>query len=428
MASLTITEKIIASHTTEGSARAGQIVTVTPDILMLNDVSGPLAFAEFAAMGATRPAAPDRVVLVADHFAPAKDTDSAQAIGSLRNFARVHGIAHFYEPGRGGIEHSLLDELGLVGHGSVVFGADSHTCTAGAFNALGIGFGSTDLAAALATGQLWMRVPDSIRVTLTGAPGRYVTGKDVILALIKHIGVDGAADAALEIGGAGLAELSMDERMAVANMAVEAGADTCAFEGDARSDAQMHRRGRMPSAAVMPDPDAIYRQRVAFDLGALSPMVACPPSPGGGVSVQALKGQRVDQVYVGNCANGTMTDLRQVAEILGGRSVAPHVRMIVVPATQRIWRDAMAEGLLETIAAAGAAISVPTCGACFGGHMGILAAGETAIATTNRNFRGRMGDPNSQVYLANAWVAAAAAVAGEIVPPGDVGDGLWDRS
>ncbi|MGA3397858.1 MAG: aconitase/3-isopropylmalate dehydratase large subunit family protein [Acetobacteraceae bacterium] len=428
MAALTITEKIIASHAAEGSARAGQIVTVAPDVLMLNDVSGPLAFAQFTAMGAVTPAAPGRVVLVADHFAPAKDIDSAQAIGSLRSFARTHGIGHFYEPGRGGIEHSLLDELGLVGHGSIVFGADSHTCTAGAFNALGIGFGSTDLAAALATGQLWLRVPDSIRVTLTGAPGRYVTGKDVILTLIQRIGVDGAADAALEFGGPGVAALSMDERMAVANMAVEAGADTCVFEGDARSDAHMHLRGRVPREAVTPDPAAAYRQHVALDLGALSPVVACPPSPGGGVPVQALKGHRVDQVYVGNCANGTLTDLRQVAEMLRGRRVAPHVRMIVVPATQRIWRDAMAEGLLEVIAAAGGAVSVPTCGACFGGHMGILAAGETAIATTNRNFRGRMGDPESFVYLANAWVAAAAAVAGEIVPPDDVAAGLWDRS
>jgi 3-isopropylmalate/(R)-2-methylmalate dehydratase large subunit len=272
-----------------------------------------------------------------------------------------------------------------------------------------------------------MRVPDSIRVTLLGRPGAYTTGKDVILALIREIGVDGAADAALEFGGPGLASLSMDERMAVANMAVEAGADTCAFEGDARSAAHMRHRGRAADAAVMPDAGAVYRHAVTLDLAALSPTVACPPSPGAGVPVERLRGQKIDQVYVGNCANGTMTDLRQVAEILRGRRIADHVRMIVVPATQRIWREAMAEGLLEIIAAAGAAVSVPTCGACFGGHMGILAAGETAIATTNRNFRGRMGDPESKVFLANAWVAAAAAVAGEIVPPADVASGGWDR-
>ena len=231
----TITEKIIAAHALEGPVGPGEIATVTPDVLLLNDVSGPLAFDQFAAMGATAPADPDRVVLVADHFAPASDINSATSIKSLRSFARTHGIKRFYEPGRGGIEHTLLDELGLVGHGTIVFGADSHTCTAGAFNALGIGFGSTDLAAVLATGRLWLRVPASIRVELSGRPGAYVTGKDVILEVIRRIGVDGAADAALEFGGPGLGGLSMEDRMAVANMAVEAGADTCAFEGDVLS-------------------------------------------------------------------------------------------------------------------------------------------------------------------------------------------------
>jgi 3-isopropylmalate/(R)-2-methylmalate dehydratase large subunit len=416
-APLTITEKIVASHAREGVVKAGGVATVRPDILMLNDVSGPLAFDQFDAMGATAPFDPDSVVLVADHFAPAKDTTTAEALRSLRVFARTHGIGHIYEPGRGGIEHALLAELGLVGHGSIVFGADSHTCTAGAFNALGIGFGSTDLAAALATGSLWMRVPETIRVDLAGEPAPYVTGKDVILEVIRRIGVDGADGAALEFGGRGAAGLGMDERMAVANMAVEAGADTCAFEGDTRSAAQMQARGMQARPPVLPDPGAIYRSRIAIDLAALNPLVARPPSPGGAVGVGTLAGQAVDQVYVGNCANGTITDLRQVAAILAGRTIAPGVRMIVVPATQAIWRQALAEGLLETIAAAGAAISTPTCGACFGGHMGILAAGETAIATTNRNFRGRMGDPASQVFLANAWVAAASAVAGTIVHP-----------
>ena len=418
---LTITEKIVAAHAQEGIVRAGGVATVRPDILMLNDVSGPLAFDQFEAMGATRPFAPDSVVLVADHFAPAKDIVSAEALRSLRGFAQRHGIAHLYEPGRGGIEHTLLEELGLVGHGTIVFGADSHTCTAGAFNALGIGFGSTDLAAGLAIGALWMRVPETIRVDLTGTPGPFVTGKDVILEIIRRIGVDGASDAALEIGGPGLASLAMDERMAVANMAVEAGADTCAFEGDARSAAQMAMRGIAPRPAVMPDAGAAYRDHVTIDLSRLQPLVARPPSPGDAVPVGSLAGQVVDQVYVGNCANGTITDLRQVASVLRGRSIAANVRMIVVPATQAIWRQALSEGLLEIIAAAGAAISTPTCGACFGGHMGILAAGETAIATTNRNFRGRMGDPASQVFLANAWVAAASAVAGTIVHPDMLG-------
>jgi 3-isopropylmalate/(R)-2-methylmalate dehydratase large subunit len=418
MPALTIAEKIISSHAAEGVSRAGEMVTVTPDIVMLNDVSGPIALDQFRATGAVAPFAPDGVVLVADHFAPATSIASAEGIAALRSFARAHGLKHFYEPGRGGIEHNLLAELGLVGHGSLVFGADSHTCTAGAFNALGIGFGSTDLAAALAAGSLWLRVPDSIRVTLTGAPGAWVTGKDIILELIRRIGVAGAVDAAIEFGGRGVAMLSMDERMAIANMAVEAGADTCAFHGDARSGAYMAESGMAAAEPVAPDRGADYVAAVEIDLAALGPLVACPPSPGNAVPVGSLAGQRVDQVYVGNCANGTLTDLRQAASMLRGRRIAPGVRMIVVPATQKIWRAALAEGLLEVFAAAGAAVSTPTCGACFGGHMGVLAAGEVAIATTNRNFRGRMGDPGGQVFLANAWVAAAAAVAGEIVAPG----------
>ncbi len=413
----TITQKILAAHAEEGSAPAGTIITVRPDIVMLNDVSGPLAFEQFEAMGVSHPFDPDRIMLVADHFAPAPNVAAAGAIALTRDFARRHGIARYYDPGRGGIEHALLAELGLIGHGGIVFGADSHTCTAGAFNALGIGFGSTDLAAAMATGRLWMRVPDSIRVELTGRPGPFVTGKDVILELIRRIGSDGAAEAALEFGGPGVAALAMDERMAVANMAVEAGADMCVFEGDAGSAIDMARRGMAAAAAIAPDAGATYRDRLAIDLAALSPMVARPPSPANGVPVGALRGQRVDQVYIGNCANGTMTDLRQAAEMLRGRHIAESVRLVVVPATQAIWRQAMAEGLLEVIAAAGGAVSTPTCGACFGGHMGILAAGETAIATTNRNYRGRMGHPDSQVFLANAWVAAAAAVRGEILPP-----------
>lgn len=417
MPAQTITERILAAHAVGGRAVAGEIVTVRPDVVLLNDVSGPLAFEGFEAMGASRPFDPARIVLVADHFAPAPNVAAAGAIRMTRDFARQHGIPHFYEPGTGGIEHTLLAELGMVGHGSVVFGADSHTCTAGAFNALGIGFGSTDLAAALATGQLWMRVPDSIRVELLGQPGPYVGGKDVILEVIRRIGSDGAADASLEFGGPGVAALSVDARMAVANMAVEAGADTCVFEGDALSAARQAETGAHPSPPVGADADARYRGRMVLDLGTLMPMVARPPSPASGVPVGALRGQRVDQVYIGNCANGTITDLRQAAEMLRGRRVAAGVRLIVVPATQRIWRQALAEGLLDILAAAGAAVSTPTCGACFGGHMGILSAGETAIATTNRNYRGRMGDPDSQVFLANAWVAAAAAVAGEIVSP-----------
>ncbi|OYW09388.1 MAG: 3-isopropylmalate dehydratase large subunit, partial [Rhodospirillales bacterium 12-71-4] len=256
MTGRTITEKILAAHCDDADVQAGAIVTVHPDVVLLNDVSGPLSFEQFDAMGAQKPFDPARIVLVADHFAPAPNIVAAGAIAMTRAFAQKHGIAHFYEPGRGGIEHTLLAELGMVGHGGIVFGADSHTCTAGAFNALGIGFGSTDLAGALALGKLWMRVPDSIRVTLSGTPRGHVTGKDIVLELIRRVGSDGASDAALEFGGPGLANLPMDARMAIANMAVEAGADTCVFEGDMLSKADMIVRGMEPVAAVMPDPDA----------------------------------------------------------------------------------------------------------------------------------------------------------------------------
>jgi 3-isopropylmalate/(R)-2-methylmalate dehydratase large subunit len=345
---------------------------------------------------------------------------SAENIKILREFADRFEIRHYYEPGSGGIEHTLIAQLGLVCPGGLVFGADSHTCTAGALNASGFGFGSTDLAAALALGELWARVPDAIRVDLAGRPGRFVTGKDVILTLIGRIGADGALNASLEFGGPGLASLNVDERMAVANMAVEASAETCVMEADEQVAEFMSAHHGSGERSVSPDPDAHYKARHMLDLDAIEPVVAIPPSPANVEQVSAVAATRVDQVYVGNCANGTITDLRQVAQVLSGRKVAAAVRMIVVPATQDIYRQALREGLLEIFVEAGASVSVPTCGACFGGHMGILAAGETAVATTNRNFRGRMGDPTSRVFLANAWVAAAAAVAGELCHPGDV--------
>lgn len=416
-AARTIAEKILARHAVERDAWAGRIVTVAPDVLLLNDVSGPIAFDRFAAMQAGRVAAAERVVLVADHFAPASDVASASANRMLREFARTYGISHHYEPGRGGIEHALLAELGMVDHGAVVFGADSHTCTAGALNALGMGFGSADLAAALAVGSLWLRTPETIRIDLTGAPAAFVTGKDVALTVTGKLKEDGALGAVLEYGGPGLAHLGMDERFAIANMAVEAGADACAFEGDAVSSAYLAARRAGAHPPIAPDDGARYRSRFTIDLATLSPLVAQPPSPASVVSVEAAAGERVDQVYIGNCANGSLTDLRQAAAVLKGRRVAAGVRLIVVPATQQIMRTAMAEGLLETLAAAGAVIGPSTCGACFGGHFGILAEGETAVATTNRNFRGRMGHPDSRVFLASAWTAAAAAVAGKIVSP-----------
>ncbi len=412
-----MTEKLYAAHTESGAAKAGDIVMVSPDVVLINDVSGTITIEQLERMQEAGPRYPDRVVLVADHFSPAKDIISAQSIRLLRQFGRQFGIEHYYDAGNGGIEHTLLPEIGMIGPGGIVFGADSHTCTAGAFNASGMGFGSTDLAAAMALGELWVKVPESMRIDIVGSPRPYVTGKDIILSLIAAIGSDGASNLSIEFGGPGLCHLNVDERMAVANMAVEAGAETCVFEADEQVHAFAAAHGWRARAAVAPDPDAHYQSSRVIDLDTLEPLVAVPPSPANGTVLSKLIGTKVDQVYIGNCSNGTLTDLRQAASVLRGRKVSRDVRVIIVPATNAIYRDAAAEGLLEVFASAGAAVSLPTCGACFGGHMGVLAEGETAIATTNRNFKGRMGHPNSRVYLSNAWVAAAAAVNGEIVDP-----------
>ena len=412
-----MTEKLYAAHTESGAAKAGDIVMVSPDVVLINDVSGTITIEQLERMQEAGPRYPDRVVLVADHFSPAKDIISAQSIRLLRQFGRQFGIEHYYDAGNGGIEHTLLPEIGMIGPGGIVFGADSHTCTAGAFNASGMGFGSTDLAAAMALGELWVKVPESMRIDIVGSPRPYVTGKDIILSLIAAIGSDGASNLSIEFGGPGLCHLNVDERMAVANMAVEAGAETCVFEADEQVHAFAAAHGWRARAAVAPDPDAHYQSSRVIDLDTLEPLVAVPPSPANGTVLSKLIGTKVDQVYIGNCSNGTLTDLRQAASVLRGRKVSRDVRVIIVPATNAIYREAAAEGLLEVFASAGAAVSLPTCGACFGGHMGVLAEGETAIATTNRNFKGRMGHPNSRVYLSNAWVAAAAAVNGEIVDP-----------
>lgn len=419
---LTMTEKIFAAHSQTGFARAGEIEVLTPDVVLLNDTSGTITVAQLSEMGVKSLIASEKVVLVADHFSPPKDVTSADAINLLKSFGKKFGIDNFYESGRHGIEHALLPELGKVGPGGLIFGADSHTCTAGALNACGVGFGSTDLAGVLATGELWVKVPAAIRVELIGKPRHFVTGKDIILFLISKIGVDGALNATLEFGGPGLENLNIDERMAIANMAVEAGADTCVFEYDEQVARYIAQSGWVARQPVMPDHDASYLSKHMIDLDQLEPMIAAPPSPANGLPIKQLKDIVIHQVYIGNCSNGTMTDLRQAAEILKGRSIAPHVRLIIVPATSAIYRQAAREGLLEILSAAGAGISLPTCGACFGGHMGILGAGESAISTTNRNFKGRMGHSDSKIYLSNAWVAAAAAIAGKIADPATITD------
>jgi 3-isopropylmalate/(R)-2-methylmalate dehydratase large subunit len=414
----TLAEKILLAHTDAEDLAPGDFAMVRCDVVMANDLGGPLAARELARM-TDRVFDPEKIVLVADHFMPAKDTRSAELQKTLKDWALAQGVA-FYDQGRGGIEHAVLVEEGWVVPGSVVVGADSHTCTYGALGAFGTGMGATDIAGCMAIGSFWQIVPGTVAVELTGEKQGFVAGKDVILALIAEIGVAGANNMALEFSGDGAASLSVDDRLAVSNMAVEAGADTGLFPADEVTAAYLEGRTTRSWTAERSDPDAEFARRVRIDVASLGPLVAAPHSPGNVVPVADVAGRRIDQVYIGNCANGTMTDLRQAAEALGGRSVHERCRAIIVPATQRIYRKALAEGLLDLFVEAGCIVSTPTCGACFGGHSGILAAGENAITTTNRNFRGRMGSTDAGVYLANAWVAAAAAVAGEIVDPSEV--------
>ena len=415
----TLAEKILLAHSDAEDVRPGDVLMVRCDVVMANDVSGPVAFRAMEKMGAEKVFDPSKVVMVADHFAPAKDARTAALLKRMREWSTRHGVT-FYAEGRGGIEHTLLCEEGWIVPGSVVAAGDSHTCTYGAVGAFGTGLGSTDIAACLAFGDFWQTVPSTIRVEFTGEKQPYVTGKDLILAVISEIGVGGGTNAVLEFVGEGAEALPVDERLAVANMAVEAGAETGIFPADETAAQYLEGRTDRSWIAERSDPDAEVARVVQIDLSSLPPLVALPHLPGNVVPVEEAAGTKIDQVYIGNCANGTMTDLRQTAQLLEGHKVHPDCRAIIVPATQRIYREALAEGLLDVFVEAGAMVSTPTCGACFGGHMGVLAAGERAITTTNRNFRGRMGSPEAEVHLANAYVAAAAAVAGEIVHPAEV--------
>jgi 3-isopropylmalate/(R)-2-methylmalate dehydratase large subunit len=419
----TLAEKILLAHADADDVTPGDVVMVRCDVVMANDVSGPVAFRQMERMGVERVFDPERIVMVADHFMPAKDARSAELQRRLKDWSYAQGVA-YYGQGRGGIEHTLLCEEGWVIPGSVIAGGDSHTCTYGALGAFGSGLGSTDIAACLAFGEFWQTVPATIEVEYVGEKRPFVTGKDLILAVLAEIGVGGGTHAVLEFVGEGAEALSIDERLAVSNMAVEAGAETGLFPADRLVDEYLEGRTERAWAAERSDPDAAFARRLRIDLADVPPLIAVPHLPGNVVPVDEVRGKKVDQVYIGNCSNGTMTDLRQTAEILAGRRVHPDCRAIVVPATQRIYREAMREGLLDVFVEAGAIVSTPTCGACFGGHMGVLGPGESAITTTNRNFRGRMGSSEAEVHLANAWVAAAAAVSGEIVAPADVLEGV----
>ncbi|HEY9279153.1 MAG TPA: 3-isopropylmalate dehydratase large subunit [Eoetvoesiella sp.] len=415
----TIAEKILETHRINDKDRVepGNVVRAKVDLVLLNDANGPVAFRHFANMGGGKVICPEKVALVCDHFAPAPNAAGARMLGDMRRFARDKGIEHFYDVGKGGIEHTLIPELGLIGPGDLIVGGDSHTGTAGAFNAFGMGMSWAGMAAIMVLDETWFRVPESMRFHLHGKKSPYVTGKDVILQVLQKIGVYGALYRSMEFGGPGIAEFNIDERMAICNMVVEAGAKTGIVEADEITRAWAQATCKRPWTMVNADADAQYFSRHDIDLSQMRPMVAKPYSPENVVSLDEVSGIHVDQVYMGNCANGTITDLRQIASILKGRKIAEGTRAIIVPATQKIYKEAMDEGLIEQFIDAGAAVSTPTCGACFGGHNGAMDDGEVGFATINRNFKGRAGHAGAQVYLGNSYVAAATAVAGEIIDP-----------
>ncbi|HEX16088.1 MAG TPA: 3-isopropylmalate dehydratase large subunit [Deltaproteobacteria bacterium] len=417
---MTITEKILAEHAGRRYVEPGEIISCRVDLALGNDITAPLAIKAFEEVGAKEVFDPERLVLVPDHFAPNKDIPSAEQCKVLRDFARKHRIRHYYEVGRMGIEHALLPELGLVKPGDLVIGADSHTCTYGALGAFSTGVGSTDLAACMVTGEIWLRVPESMKLIYHGELPRWIGGKDLILYTIGQIGVDGARYRAMEFEGEAIRSLSMDGRFTMANMAIEAGAKNGIFVPDEATFRYLEDRGVKEWRAFESDPDAHYVEVREFDVSGLEPQVACPPSPANVRAVGELADVEIDQVVIGSCTNGRIEDIRVAAQVLRGKKVAPYVRLIVIPATQGVYLQALREGLIETFIEAGAAVSTPTCGPCLGGHMGVLAEGERALATTNRNFVGRMGHPRSEVYLSNPAVAAASAVKGRIAHPEEV--------
>jgi 3-isopropylmalate/(R)-2-methylmalate dehydratase large subunit len=363
---------------------------------------------------------PDKVALVPDHFTPNKDVKSAENCKFMRQFARANNITHYFEVGEMGIEHCLLPEKGLVAPGETIIGADSHTCTYGALGAFATGVGSTDLACAMATGRLWFRIPQALRIVLTGKPQRFVSGKDIILHITGLIGVDGARYMSMEFCGDGLRHLTIDDRFTIANMAIEAGGKNAFFPVDDVTLEYLAPRVNREYTVVTPDDDAVYERELVIDLSTLRPVVAFPHLPGNTKTIDDAKGTEIDQVVIGSCTNGRITDLRTAADILKGKKIASHLRVIIIPGTQDIYMQALDEGLIKTFVQAGCVFSTPTCGPCLGGHMGVLAKGERALSTTNRNFVGRMGHPESEVYLCSPAVAAASAITGVITDPADI--------
>ena len=416
---MTMTQKILAAHAGLPEVKAGQLIEAKLDMVLGNDITSPVAINEFEKCGACSVFDKNRIALVLDHFVPNKDIKAAEQCRQTRNFAGKYDIKNFFDVGRMGIEHALLPEQGIVGPGDCIIGADSHTCTYGALGAFSTGVGSTDMAAGMISGKAWFKVPSAIRVTLKGKPTGFVSGKDVILHLIGEIGVDGALYQSLEFTGDGVAALSMDDRLSITNMAIEAGAKNGIFPVDDVTRSYCEGRFTRTPVEYTADEDAEYTREVVIDLSTLRPTVSFPHLPENTRTIDEIgeKEVKIDQAVIGSCTNGRMEDLRAAASLLKGRKVADGVRCIVIPGTQQIYLQAMKEGLIETFITAGAVVSTPTCGPCLGGYMGVLGKGERAISTTNRNFVGRMGHVESEVYLASPAVAAASAVTGYITDP-----------
>lgn len=417
----TITEKILLAHTDKKTIAPGEFIYAKIDLALGNDITAPIAIQEFEAIGAKKVFDRRKIALVPDHFTPAKDKKSAEQAKILKNFAKKHKISNYFEVGRVGVEHALLPEIGLVGPGDLIIGADSHTCTYGALGAFSTGIGSTDLAAGFITGCVWLKVPETIKFVYNGKLKHWVGGKDLILRTIGDIGVDGALYMAMEFTGEAIKALSMDDRFTMCNMAIEAGGKSGIIEPDAITKKYIRSEGRnVKGVFYKSDEGAKYRKVIEYDVNKIEPQISAPHLPSNSGPVSKFKKVNIDQSVIGSCTNGRISDLRIAAGILKGKKVNSRVRLIIIPATQKIYSQAVKEGLADIFLNAGGVFSTPSCGPCLGGHLGILASGERAIATTNRNFRGRMGHPDSEVYLSNPAVAAASAIKGRIAHPEEV--------
>ena len=421
---MTMTQKILADHAGMKSVTAGQLIEAKLDVVMANDITGPMALPIFRQM-ADKVFDKDKVVLVPDHFTPNKDIKSAENSKAILDFSNEQGLTYHMEQGKCGVEHAILPEMGIVVAGECIIGADSHTCSYGALGAFSTGVGTTDIATGMATGELWFKVPEAIKFVLTGKPSKYVSGKDIILHIINEIGVDGALYKSMEFVGDGIQYLTMDDRFTICNMAIEAGAKNGIFPVDDQTIAYMEEHSKKDYKVYTADEDAVYERVIEIDLSKVRPTVAFPHLPGNGHTIDEIEAMEpiyIDQVVIGSCTNGRISDLRKASAILKGKKVARNVRVMVVPATQKIFLQCIVEGLAEIFVEAGCAFNTPSCGPCMGGHMGVMAKGEKCVSTTNRNFVGRMGDTEALIYLASPEVAAASAIAGYIANPEKVGE------